>query len=152
MPDNQLSDEALIYSFLAGDDESALAVLCERYLNPLKFLLYKISWSKDKDLFEDIIQQTFLKVIQAIKSNKFRPEYAGSFKAFLFNTCEKICLSFNQKLASQCKPASEYFPKEQTGIPDDATTKRDMDARLNGAVGQVPFRQFVKQSFLFCHC
>jgi len=126
MPDNQLSDEALISAFFSGV-EDALTVLCERYLNILKFFLYPINRSRNNELLEDIIQQTFLKVIQAIKSGKFNPDMPGKFKSYLFETAKRICLSFNQKQASQFKPASEVFPKEPTGIPDDVFTQRDMD-------------------------
>lgn len=127
MPDNQPSDEALISAFFSGV-EDALTVLCERYLNILKFFLYPINRSRNNELLEDIIQQTFLKVIQAIKSGKFNPDMPGKFKSYLFETAKRICLSFNQKQESQYKPASEVFPKEPTGIPDDAVTQKILDA------------------------
>lgn len=62
MPDSPLTDEALISAFLSGA-EDALTVLCERYLNILKFFLYPINRSRSQELLEDIIQQTFLKVL-----------------------------------------------------------------------------------------
>jgi len=137
MPDNQLSDEALVQAFLAGDSP-ALTVLFERYFDPLKFYLIKISWIHDKNVYEDIIQQTFMLVLRAIKSGKFKPDRVGlsrrgKFKSYLFETCRNICWQENKK-HSQCMPATDAFPKEPdqesagpSGIPDDVFTQRDMD-------------------------
>jgi DNA-directed RNA polymerase specialized sigma24 family protein len=121
---NQPSDENLIFSFLAGD-ESALNILIERYLNPLKFHLYKkISWSKDTSFIEEIITEAVARVLQAIKSGSFKPTTAGLFKAFLFATTEKTCWEMNRKQKRLYKATSEVFPKEPTGIPEDIFPRR----------------------------
>lgn len=134
MPDNSFADaqgkqptnEQLVQASLAGDS-SAINTLLERYFAPLKFFLAKISWFKDTEFFEEIIHDAVLLVLKAIKTGRFKPDSAASFKTYLFETAKNICWNENKKRATQYKPASQVFPKEPTGIPDDIMCLRDTD-------------------------
>ncbi|MEY4660008.1 MAG: RNA polymerase sigma factor [Crocinitomicaceae bacterium] len=68
---SSLSDSELIRLYI-NDQESAFEVLLNRYKNQLfKFIYMKV---KDVDLANDIFQDTFIKVIQNVKSGKYNEE------------------------------------------------------------------------------
>ena len=135
MRDDARTDEALIAAYLAGDNP-AFGALFERYFNPLMFYIPKVAWFDDKQLFEDIVHQSFLKVLEAVKSGRFKPlsagrpaglpDIPGKFRSYLFETCQNICWQENKK-RSRCKTASSAFPDEPAGIPDDILSQRDTD-------------------------
>lgn len=74
-----LSDEELIVLFAQGKCE-AFDVLLSRYKNNL--YNYILTFVKNRDLAEDIFQDTFTKVIITIKSGRYNE--SGKFSAYLF--------------------------------------------------------------------
>ena len=73
----QLSDEVLMGEVMAGKT-MALAMLVERYHAPLLGYLYRLA-SGDRPLAEDLVQETFLNILQQRGYNVGRP-----FKPWLY--------------------------------------------------------------------
>lgn len=71
MKTNHLSDQELIAKYQAGN-ENALALLIQRHKRRIFSTIYLIV--KDKCIAEDIFQETFIKVIQTIRSEKYAEE------------------------------------------------------------------------------
>lgn len=71
MHHTQLTDEALIKSYLQGE-ENALAVLVQRHQAALHtFILYKV---KSREVADDLLQDTFVKIIQTLKKGGYRED------------------------------------------------------------------------------
>jgi RNA polymerase sigma-70 factor, ECF subfamily len=68
---NQLTDAVLIRKYIEGE-ESALGILIEKHQSKIYGFIY--SKIKDKDLCDDIFQDTFIKVIKTLKSNSYNEE------------------------------------------------------------------------------
>lgn len=68
---NQLTDAVLIRKYIEGE-ESALGILIERHQSKIYGFIY--SKIKDKDLCDDVFQDTFIKVIKTLKSNSYNEE------------------------------------------------------------------------------
>lgn len=67
----ELTDESLIKTYLQGE-ESALAVLVERHHTELyNFIFYKV---KDREVAGDLMQDTFVKIIQTLKKGGYRED------------------------------------------------------------------------------
>lgn len=66
-----MDDNSLIKLYVKGN-ESALAVLIARHKRPLYWHIYELV--KDKELTEDFFQDTFIKVIQSLKSANYSEE------------------------------------------------------------------------------
>ena len=64
-------DALLVKNYIAGD-ENALAVLINRHQSKLYGFIY--SKVGDRDLTDDIFQDTFIKVIKTLKSNSYNEE------------------------------------------------------------------------------
>lgn len=71
MADTQLPDALLVKKYVDGD-ENALTVLINRHQTKIFGFIYsKIS---DKDISNDIFQDTFIKVIRTLKSKSYNEE------------------------------------------------------------------------------
>jgi len=84
------TDKKLIQDFLRGDEES-FAVLVNRYLRMTYNFLYQIT--KDKNIIDDLTQETFLKAWKYIK--KFDTE--KNFKTWLFTIAKNTAFDYFKK-------------------------------------------------------
>jgi len=84
-----LSDESLIALFAQGNNE-AFDVLLNRHQSKLLSYIYVIV--QNRDLAEDIFQDTFMKVIVTIKSGRYHED--GKFLGFLFRIAHNLIIDF----------------------------------------------------------
>ncbi|MDI6789046.1 MAG: sigma factor [Planctomycetota bacterium] len=115
MSENIRSDETLLEEFRAGD-MNALDMLLERYQKILYHFI--LSFSRIKDI-DDILQDTLLTILNELKDNNFIPKGPGTFRSWAYSVAKHHCLKATEKLASQIKPISQFYPDEPTGMPDD---------------------------------
>ncbi len=81
----QIPDALLVKSYVAGD-ESALATLIGRHQSKIYGFIYsKIS---DRDISDDIFQDTFIKVIKTLKSNSYNEE--GKFLPWVMRIAHNL--------------------------------------------------------------
>jgi RNA polymerase sigma-70 factor (ECF subfamily) len=86
MAKTQLPDAILVNKYIAGD-ENSLAILVERHQSKIYGYIYsKIS---DRDLTEDIFQETFFKVIHTLKSKKYYNE-EGKFLSWVLRIANNL--------------------------------------------------------------
>lgn len=86
MAKTHLPDAILVNNYIAGD-ECALAVLVERHQSKIYGYIYsKVS---DRDLTEDIFQETFFKVIHTLKSKKYYNE-EGKFLSWVLRIANNL--------------------------------------------------------------
>jgi len=89
---NQLSDQELIDLYLSGK-QSALEVLINRYKE--KVLTYIYFQVKDMHLAEDLFQDTFIKVINSIRSECYKDE--GRFLAWVYRIAHNLICDYWRK-------------------------------------------------------
>lgn len=94
---NNLSDEDLLVLFAQGKNE-AFDELLNRYKN--KLYKYIATIIQNKDLAEDIFQDTFTKVIITVKSGRYNE--SGRFASFLFRIAHnKVIDIYRQEQSAQ---------------------------------------------------
>lgn len=105
-------DSKLVDSFLKGD-ESALAELIERYKNKV----YGFIFSKvlDKNIAEDIFQDTFVKVILTLKEGKYSEE--GKFLPWIMRIAHNLTIDHFRSKA-RMPVIGETFVNEDFSIFD----------------------------------
>jgi RNA polymerase sigma-70 factor (ECF subfamily) len=82
-----IPDSLLVKSYVAGD-ESALATLIERHQSKIFGFIYsKVS---DRDVSNDIFQDTFIKVIKTLKSNSYNEE--GKFLPWVMRIAHNLVI------------------------------------------------------------
>ncbi len=81
----QLPDALLVKNYIAGD-ENALATLIKRHQSKIYGFIYsKVS---DRDISDDIFQDTFIKVIKTLKSNSYNEE--GKFLPWVMRIAHNL--------------------------------------------------------------
>lgn len=88
MAKSQLPDALLVDKYVAGD-ENALAILINRHQSKIYGYIYsKVS---DRDVTEDIFQETFFKVIHTLKAKKYYNE-EGKFLSWVLRIASNLII------------------------------------------------------------
>ncbi|RZS93622.1 RNA polymerase sigma factor [Aquimarina brevivitae] len=92
MKNYTVSDAILVSNYIKGD-ESSLGMLIERH----KQRIYSFIYSKvfDRDVSEDIFQDTFIKVIKTLKSGKYNEE--GKFLPWVMRIAHNLVIDHFRK-------------------------------------------------------
>ena len=90
--DIQIPDALLVQDYVAGNEE-ALATLIKRHESKIYGFIYsKIS---DRDISDDIFQDTFIKVIKTLKSNSYNEE--GKFLPWVMRIAHNLIIDYFRK-------------------------------------------------------
>ena len=87
MANVQIPDSLLVKSYIAGD-ENALATLINRHQSKIYGFIY--SKIPDRDICDDIFQDTFMKVIKTLKSNSYNEE--GKFMPWVMRIAHNLVI------------------------------------------------------------
>lgn len=92
MKKNLISDSVLVKSYIQGDEKS-LEILIKRH----KQRIYNFIYSKvfDRDLTEDIFQDTFIKVIRTLKLGNYNEE--GKFVSWVMRIAHNLVIDHFRK-------------------------------------------------------
>lgn len=88
----QKSDALLVKDYIAGD-ESALAILIKRHESKIYGFIY--SKVADREVSNDIFQDTFIKVIKTLKTNSYNEE--GKFLPWIMRIAHNLVIDFYRK-------------------------------------------------------
>lgn len=87
-----IPDSLLVKNYVAGD-EGALATLIERHQSKIFGFIY--SKVADRDVSDDIFQDTFIKVIKTLKSNSYNEE--GKFLPWVMRIAHNLMIDHFRK-------------------------------------------------------
>jgi RNA polymerase sigma-70 factor (ECF subfamily) len=92
MANVQTSDALLVKNYIAGD-ENALSILINRHQSKIYGFIY--SKLSDRDMADDIFQDTFIKVIKTLKSNSYNEE--GKFLPWVMRISHNLIIDYYRK-------------------------------------------------------
>jgi RNA polymerase sigma-70 factor (ECF subfamily) len=92
MANVQTSDALLVKNYIAGD-ENSLSILINRHQSKIYGFIY--SKLSDRDLADDIFQDTFIKVIKTLKSNSYNEE--GKFLPWVMRISHNLIIDYYRK-------------------------------------------------------
>ncbi len=92
MATNQTPDALLVKKYIAGD-ENALALLIHRHQAKIYGFIY--SKLPDRDVADDVFQDTFIKVIKTLKSNSYNEE--GKFLPWVMRIAHNLIIDHFRK-------------------------------------------------------
>lgn len=92
MATHELSDAILVKNYVGGD-EQALATLIERHQSKIYGFIY--SKIQDRDVCDDIFQDTFIKVIKTLKTRTYSEE--GKFLPWVMRIAHNLVIDHFRK-------------------------------------------------------
>ena len=87
------TDKDLICMYIHEGNEKAFEVLLNRHKSKIYTSIYM--FVKDRDLANDIFQETFIKVIDTFRSGKYNEE--GKFIQWAMRISHNLCIDFFRK-------------------------------------------------------
>ena len=121
MATNQLPDALLVRDYINGN-ENALAVLINRHQSKIYGFIY--SKVLDRDLSDDIFQDTFIKVINTLKAGKYNEE--GKFLPWVTRIAHNLVIDHfrREKRTPLVSGGDDFDIFETLGHYDESTEDR----------------------------
>ncbi|MFT4062067.1 MAG: sigma-70 family RNA polymerase sigma factor [Edaphocola sp.] len=94
----QFSDQDLVQSFRDGHD-AAIAEIINRYQSNVYTTIYMLV--KDRYLAEDLFQDTFLKIVNNIRNNRYCEQ--GRFLPWALRIAHNLCIDHFRKVKQQTR-------------------------------------------------
>ena len=113
MANVQTPDALLVKNYMSGD-ENALTTLINRHQTKIYSFIYsKIS---DRDISDDIFQDTFIKVIKTLKSNSYNEE--GKFLPWVMRISHNLIVNqmISDQVESDLRKIIEELPEDQKEV------------------------------------
>ncbi|MCF8309747.1 MAG: sigma-70 family RNA polymerase sigma factor [Bacteroidales bacterium] len=123
MKGSSISDKELIRKYLDGN-ENALEQLIEKHEN--RIFAYILMVVKDKDLAEDIFQDTFIKVVNTLRSGNYKEE--GKFLQWVMRIAHNLIIDHfrKEKRIPVMENSFEDFDIFDTLSPEDPSIEDKM--------------------------
>ena len=123
MKGSSISDKELIRKYLDGN-ENALEQLIEKHEN--RIFAYILMVVKDKDLAEDIFQDTFIKVVNTLRSGSYKEE--GKFLQWVMRIAHNLIIDHfrKEKRIPVMENSFEDFDIFDTLSPEDPSIEDKM--------------------------
>lgn len=139
---SNLSDQELVKNYINGDN-SSFEVLLNRHKNRVfAFIMSKI---KNKDLSEDIFQDTYVKVVNSLQKGKYNEE--GKFLPWVMRIAHNLVIDhFRKQKKMQMIRSNNDFDifdviKDSKINADEKLIKDQIFSDLNSLINKLPFDQ-----------
>jgi RNA polymerase sigma-70 factor (ECF subfamily) len=134
MRTQETSDNQLITSFLAGN-ESCLEQLIRRHQK--KVFTSILILVKDKELAEDLFQDTFIKVINTLRSGNYQEE--GKFLPWVIRIAHNLVIDYfrKNKRMPMVRDTEEYSIMDQIRLTDDNVEEKLVITQIHHQVRQL---------------
>lgn len=129
-----MTDEELALALQRGD-RSSLTPLVERYYDPLLGYLYRLM-NGDRMLAQDLVQETFLRVLRAIRQY----QHPRPFRPWLYAIATHIARSHYQRADTRRTLLLEddFDPPDDADPPDAGVIARQDAQSVAAAVATLP--------------
>ena len=134
-----LSDKKLVKNYLDGDNSSFEVLLTRHKSRVFAFIMSKI---KNKDISEDIFQDTFIKVINSLQKGKYNEE--GKFLPWMMRIAHNLVIDhFRKESKMKNIRSTEDFNifdtiEDGSRAQDSEMIRKRVYADLNMLIGNLP--------------
>ena len=140
------NDQDLVKAYIDGD-ESALSVLLEKHQSQIfHFILSKL---KNRELANDVFQDTFIKVIRTLKSGNYNEE--GKFLPWVLRIAHNLVIDFFRReskvrMISESSSTSEEFNvfsriSDESLNVEQQITKGEVESQICSFLNYLPENQ-----------
>lgn len=134
-----LSDQELVKNYLNGDNTSFETLLMRHKSRVFAFIMSKI---RNKDLSEDIFQDTFIKVVNSLQRGKYNEE--GKFLPWIMRIAHNLVIDHFRKESKMknVRPSDEFniFDVISNGnrAQDEEMIRKRVHTDLNKLIQDLP--------------
>ncbi|MCQ2374393.1 MAG: sigma-70 family RNA polymerase sigma factor [Salinivirgaceae bacterium] len=143
MERHNLADYELIKQYISGDSQ-CLEALINRHKN--KVYSYIVMNVRDRELAEDLFQDTFIKVVRSIDSGTYTDD--GKFLPWVMRIAHNLVIDYYRRakhMPTISTDAQEYNPIDLMGAressAEDKLVRRQQIAELKQYIRQLPSEQ-----------
>ncbi|MFZ4456736.1 MAG: RNA polymerase sigma factor [Bacteroidales bacterium] len=137
----KLTDEQLVVAFAKGDNTAFDVLLTRHKTKIFSYIFYTV---RDRDLAEDIFQDTFMKAIVTIKQGRYSEN--GKFSAWITRIAHNLIIDFFRQdkddLSTSCEDNgilnSSRFSE---GTIEDDMVKLQIKSDIRKIIRQLPLNQ-----------
>tara|TARA_B000000477_G_scaffold60253_1_gene50641 strand:- start:1230 stop:1814 length:585 start_codon:yes stop_codon:yes gene_type:complete len=139
---SNLSDQELVKNYINGDNSSFEALLNRHKNRVFAFIMSKI---KNKDLSEDIFQDTYVKVVNSLQKGKYNEE--GKFLPWVMRIAHNLVIDhFRKQKKMQMIRSNNDFDifdviKDSKINADEKLIKDQIFSDLNSLIDKLPSDQ-----------
>lgn len=137
-----VTDKELVNLYLAGD-ERVFAELLNRHKDKIYTTIYL--FVKDELIAEDIFQETFIKVIETLRKNKYYED--GKFAPWVLRIAYNLCVDYYRKTKrtpvvtmSDGQDIFKVLPFD-TVLPDQKIAQEQVASQIQDLIAQLPDEQ-----------
>ena len=137
-----LSDQELVKKYLTGDNTSFEILLTRHKSRIFAFIMSKI---KNRDITEDIFQDTFIKVINSLQKGKYNEE--GKFLPWMMRIAHNLIIDHFRKESKMknIRPTDEFnifdIINDGSRGQDEEMIRKRVHADLNMLIKDLPEEQ-----------
>ena len=143
-----LSDNELVNRYVNGDEES-LSILVKRHKRRIYSMLYMAT--RNKELSEDLFQETFFKVIQTLKKQQYNEE--GKFLPWVLRIAKNLMIDYFRKTKKTPTISSvinedgervdifDIIPDIETVNPKDTSESKKFKLAIKSLINELPADQ-----------
>ncbi len=136
------SDTVLVTEYVAGN-EAALSILINKHQSKIYGFIY--SKIQDRDICDDVFQDTFIKVIKTLKSNSYNEE--GKFLPWVMRIAHNLVIDNYRKKAKMpmVRESEEFSIFEKINFDDKSIENQlisdQIKIDLNKVIDKLPKEQ-----------
>jgi len=140
------SDQDLVKSYIGGNELALQFLLMKHQTQIFHYILSKM---KNRDLSNDVFQDTFIKVIKTLKSGNYNEE--GKFLPWVMRIAHNLVIDHFRRenkvrLISESSSSSEEynvftFIKEEGMNIEERISKQELDAQVTSYIDFLPVNQ-----------
>jgi RNA polymerase sigma-70 factor, ECF subfamily len=143
-----LSDEELVEAYIDRNDERAFRLLVSRHQE--RIFSYLVGMVRDREVANDLFQETFLRTISAMQSQRGSYERQGRWLGWVMRIARNAALDYLrsrkkwQDVSSSSDDDSEgFFERLPSDLPDAAEVLQDaeLSGHLAACIEQLPPEQ-----------
>lgn len=131
-----LTDDMLVRAYVDGDN-GAFDALLRRHQS--RVFLYILSIVKERDLADDIFQETFIKAILTLKQGRYAEN--GKFSAWISRIARNLIVDYYRQVRPECVSSDGEFVNRgelYDGSVEDDIVNRQVEADVRRLVDVLP--------------
>lgn len=143
---SEISDKSLVSAYISGSEEAFEQLLKRHKSNVFHYVLSKV---KDRELADDIFQDTFIKVIKTLKAGNYNEE--GKFLPWVLRIAHNLVVDHFRKtskvrMISESSSFSEEFnifsvlAQEDRNV-EQAISKEELESQIVNVMESLPETQ-----------